>query len=63
MYVYIWKTSICMYLEELDNMGKKPNIYTDFVIIKSTVLCRNIESNKKKSQKNEFFGKVMIIIM
>lgn len=48
-----------MYLEELDNMGKKPNIYTDFVIIKSTVLCRNIESNKKKKAKRmSFLGKL-----
>lgn len=54
---------ICIYLGELGNMGKNKNIYTGLVIIKSTVLCSNIEKVTKKSQNQEFFGKVMIIIM
>lgn len=36
-------TDICIYLEKLGNMGKNKNIYIGFLIIKSTVLCSNIE--------------------
>lgn len=41
--MYIWKRYICMYSEEFGNVGEKKNICTGFVVIKSTVLCSNIE--------------------
>lgn len=43
IYVYLEDIYICIYSEEFGNMGEKKNICTGLVIIKSTVLCSNIE--------------------